>query len=47
MENRSKMLNSIKMLGAYGGQGIGFGNTCIQINQNTVIDAGNILKAFR
>ncbi len=46
MDNNSKMTNSIKILGAYGGKGIEFGNTCLQVNQNTVIDAGNILKAL-
>ncbi len=43
MNNTSKMINSIKILGAFGGKDIGFGTTCIQINQNSVIDAGNVL----
>jgi len=44
MNNQSKMINSIKILGAHGGKGFGLGTTCLQINQNTVIDAGNIIK---
>lgn len=40
------MRNSIKMLGAYGGKGIGQNTTCIQVNDTTVIDAGNILRGM-
>jgi len=40
------MINSIKILGANGGKGEGLGTSCIQINNNTVIDAGNILKGL-
>ena len=46
MNNNSNMTNSIKILGAYGGKGIGQGSTCIQINKHTVIDAGNIFNAL-
>ena len=44
MNNQSKMINSIKILGAHGGKGFGLGTTCLQINQTTVIDAGNIIR---
>ncbi len=40
------MKNSIKILGAYGGKGLKSSTTCIQINPNTVIDAGNILRGL-
>ena len=40
------MENLIKILGAYGGKSSGQNTTCIQINKNSVIDAGNILKGL-
>ncbi|RXJ82095.1 phosphohydrolase [Arcobacter sp. F2176] len=40
------MKNSIKVLGAYGSKSLDFSTTCIQINQNSVIDAGNIVKGL-
>jgi len=40
------MKNSIKILGAYGGKGVKSSTTCIQINSNSVIDAGNILRGL-
>lgn len=39
----NKMENSIKILGAYGGKSGRTNNTCIQINEEILIDAGNIL----
>ena len=46
MNNISKMTNSIKILGAFGGKGIGYGATCIQVNNSTIIDAGNIIHGL-
>jgi HD-GYP domain-containing protein (c-di-GMP phosphodiesterase class II)/phosphoribosyl 1,2-cyclic phosphodiesterase len=41
------MKNSIKILGAYGSKGNGFHSTCIQVDHNVVIDAGNILSGLK
>lgn len=46
MQEKIIMRNSIKILGAYGGKSLGQNTTCIQINRNSVIDAGNILKGL-
>ncbi|MGB7402956.1 MAG: HD domain-containing phosphohydrolase [Arcobacter sp.] len=40
------MKNSIKVLGAYGSKSLNSNTTCIQINANSVIDAGNIVKGL-
>ncbi|ADG93082.1 metal dependent phosphohydrolase [Arcobacter nitrofigilis DSM 7299] len=40
------MKNSIKVLGAYGSKSLDSNTTCIQINTNSVIDAGNIVKGL-
>jgi|TARA_R110002033_G_scaffold20278_6_gene51405 HD-GYP domain-containing protein (c-di-GMP phosphodiesterase class II)/ribonuclease BN (tRNA processing enzyme) len=40
------MKNSIKVLGAYGSKSLSSNTTCIQINANSVIDAGNIVKGL-
>jgi ribonuclease BN (tRNA processing enzyme) len=40
------MKNSIKVLGAYGSKSQNSSTTCIQINTNTVIDAGNIINGL-
>ena len=40
------MKNSIRILGAHGGKGLKSSTTCIQINANSVIDAGNILRGM-
>ncbi len=40
------MKNSIKVLGAYGSKSLDSSTTCIQINTNSVIDAGNIVKGL-
>ncbi|WP_428024970.1 HD domain-containing phosphohydrolase [Arcobacter sp.] len=40
------MKNSIKILGAYGSKGTKSSTTCIQINTNSVIDAGNIIRGL-
>ncbi|WP_457601318.1 MBL fold metallo-hydrolase [Hydrogenivirga sp.] len=36
----------IKVLGAYGGRFGDLGTTCLQISENTLIDAGNIMRAL-
>ena len=36
----------IKILGAYGGRFKDLGTTCIQISEDTLIDAGNIMRAL-
>lgn len=40
------MTNSIKILGASGGISNGHDNTCLLVNYNTTIDAGNIIKGL-
>ncbi len=36
----------VKILGAYGGRFKDLGTTCIQISEDTLIDAGNIMRAL-
>lgn len=38
--------NKIKILGAFGGKSTNKNNTCLQVNKNILIDAGNILKGL-
>lgn len=40
------LANKVKILGAFGGKSHNMNNTCVQITQNVVIDAGNILKSL-
>lgn len=41
------MENSIKILGANGSKGVNRNSTCIQIDKNILIDAGNILSGLK
>lgn len=41
------MENSIKILGANGSKGVNRNSTCIQIEKNILIDAGNILSGLK
>ncbi len=36
----------VRVLGAYGGRFGSFGTTCLQIEEDTLIDAGNIMRAL-
>jgi len=45
--NKSKDLNTIKILGAYGTKASGYGTISIALNKESVIDAGNLLDTLR